>query len=218
MADVLAELRAEGLIPGWRDEPYPVLRHWGEAPRLQIERAAVPKFGTRGFGVHLNGFLRTPEGLDMWVGRRSMSKPTGPGKLDQVVAGGQPLGIGIRENMIKECGEEADIDPALAAKARAVGALSYRCERPEGLRDDVIYCYDLELPADFEPHNADGEVEAFYRWSIEQVLETLEGGEAFKFNCALVCIDFLLRHGVLTPERPDYEALTHGLHLPATDW
>lgn len=216
VAEVLVVLRDEGLIPGWRDEAYPVVQSWGEAPRLQIERAAVPKFGTRGFGVHLNGYRRGPAGLEMWVGRRSRNKPTGPGKLDQVVAGGQPHGIGIRENMIKECHEEAGLGAEIAAGVVPVGAVSYRCERPEGLRDDVLYCYDLELPADFEPRNEDGEVEAFYLWPIEKVVEVLETTDEFKFNCALVCIDFLIRHGLLTPEHPHYEALLHGLRLPAS--
>ena len=161
VAEALLALREAGALGGWRDEPYPVVRRWGEAPRLQIERAAVPRFGVRGFGVHMNGFRRDADGLRMWVGRRSRNKPTGPGKLDQLVAGGQPHGIGILENMIKECGEEAGIAPELAGRVVPVGIVSYRCERPEGLRDDVLYCYDLEVPADFEPRNEDGEVEEF---------------------------------------------------------
>ena len=214
VAEVLARLRDEGLIEGWRDEPYPVVQAWGEAPRLQVERAAVPKLGLRGFGVHLNGFVREAEGLKMWVGRRSRHKPTGPGKLDQLVAGGQPHGIGIRDNMVKECAEEAGIDDALAARVRPVGMITYRCERSEGLRDDVIYCYDLELPADFAPRNTDGEVEAFYLWPIGRVVEVLSESDDFKFNCALVAIDFLVRHGLLEPDAPHYEAVLRGLRLP----
>ncbi len=214
IAEVLAVLRDEGEISGWRDEAYPVVQSWGEAPRLEMERAAVPKFGVRGFGVHMNGYIRRTEGIEMWVGRRAKTKPTGPGKLDQLVAGGQPIGIGIRENMIKECQEEAGIPPALAQRVTAVGAVSYRCERPEGLRDDVLYCFDLELPEDFTPQNTDGEVEAFYLWSLDRVIEVLSTGEDFKFNCALVAIDFLLRRGFIEPDWRDYTALMHGLRLP----
>ena len=217
VAEALLRLKEIGEIPGWRDEPYPVMKRWGETPRLQIERAAVPRFGVRGFGVHMNGFRRDPEGVKMWIGRRSRHKPTGPGKLDQLVAGGQPHGIGILENMVKECGEEAGIPPELAARVVPVGIVSYLCERPEGLRDDVAYCYDLEVPADFEPHNTDGEVEAFYLWSIDEVIERLEQTEDFKFNCALVAIDFLVRHGLIDPDRADYDPIIHGLRLPAED-
>ena len=42
VADVLGRMRAAGDIPRWRDEAYPILRRWGEAPLLTIERAAVP--------------------------------------------------------------------------------------------------------------------------------------------------------------------------------
>jgi hypothetical protein len=41
--------------------------------------------------------------------------------LDHIAAGGQPHGIGIMENVIKECGEEANIDPSVASKAIPVG-------------------------------------------------------------------------------------------------
>ncbi|MGF1607811.1 MAG: DUF4743 domain-containing protein [Kiloniellales bacterium] len=213
LAEVLARLRAEGGVPGWRGEPYPVVRSWGETPLMQIERAAVPLFGVRGFGVHLNGFVETPNGLEMWIGKRAMSKPTGPGKLDHLAAGGQPHGLGIRENMIKECQEEAGMAPKLAARVVPVGTVSYRCARREGLRDDVLFCFDLEVPPDFEPRNTDGEVEAFYRWPIARVIETLKEGDAFKFNVALVIIDFLVRRGLLDPDDPDYSAIVEGLRL-----
>lgn len=211
LAEVLAVLREEGLIQGWRDEPYPVVQSWGDSPRLELERAAVPKFGVRGFGVHLNGFVRAADGLEMWVARRSRHKPTGPGKLDQIAAGGQPIGIGIRDNMIKESREEADIPLPLAQRVVPVGTLSYLCERPEGLRDDVVFCFDLELPADFEPQNTDGEVEAFYRWPLPEVIERLSESDDFKFNSALVVIDCLLRRGLLDPDDPDYHAIASGL-------
>lgn len=45
-------------------------------------------------GVHLNGFVCLPGGSrELWVARRSASKPTWPGKLDHIAAGGQPHGL-----------------------------------------------------------------------------------------------------------------------------
>jgi 8-oxo-dGTP pyrophosphatase MutT (NUDIX family) len=213
VAEVLRELKAQGEIPLWRGEDYPVLLRWGEAPALKVERAAVPLLGTRGFGVHVNGLVRGPEGLEMWVGKRAADKQTAPGKLDHLVAGGQPFGLGVRENMIKEAGEEAGITADLAARARAVGAVSYRCERPEGLRDDVLFCYDLELPADFVPKNTDGEVESFALWPIEEVLARLRETEDFKFNVALVILDLAIRRGLIAPDDPNYQEIWEGLRL-----
>ena len=47
----------------------------------------VGLFGTVQYGVHINGYFRHPKkGMYVWVGKRSMSKPTWPGKLDQMVS------------------------------------------------------------------------------------------------------------------------------------
>lgn len=217
MADVLARLRDDGMIKGWRDEPYPVATRFSAPALFVMERAAVPLFGVKGYGVHVNGYVVDGGGVRMWVGRRSLTKPTGPGKLDQMVAGGQPAGISVADNLIKECAEEAAIPAALAVRAVAVGTVSYLTERSEGLRDDVLFDYDLELPADFRPTNADGEVADFHLWPIEQVIETLERPDEFKFNSGLVAIDFLVRRGFIDPGRPDYVDIVEGLHVREPD-
>ena len=209
---VLRRLADDGLIPGWRDEAYPVGPSFAAPPMFQMERAAVPLFGVRAYGVHLNGFVRRGDAIDMWVGRRSLDKPVAPGKLDQIVAGGQPIGLSLAANLRKESAEEASIPRPLINRARPVGAVSYCTERSEGLRHDVLFCYDVELPADFTPVNTDGEIAEFHLWSMGRVAETVEGGDDFKFNCALVVIDFLIRHGLIAPDHPDYVALVRGLH------
>jgi len=122
---------------------------------------------------------------------------------------------GVRENLAKECAEEASIPPELAARAVAVGALSYRCERPEGLRDDVVFCFDLTLPPDFRPDNTDGEVDEFFLWPVERVIEAVRETEDFKFNVNLVVLHLMLRRGLLNPDDPDYQAIVEGLWLAA---
>lgn len=211
MAEVLAVLREEGMVPAWRDESYPVVRRFGDEPLLRMERAGVPVFGIRAFGVHMNGFVRRGNGVEMWIARRSRTKPTFPGMLDNTVAGGQPFGLTLTENLIKECGEEASIPPDLAARATPVSAVSYMAAVEEGLKPDVQYCFDLELPADFTPRPNDDEIEEFYLWPIEKVAEIVRETAEFKFNCNLVLIDFLIRHGLIGPEDPDYIDIVHGL-------
>ncbi|MFZ1413925.1 MAG: DUF4743 domain-containing protein [Defluviicoccus sp.] len=208
---VLRQLRARGLFGGWRDEPYPVLSGRSESALLTVERAAVPQFGLVASGVHVNGFVRSEAGLKMWVGRRSLTKPTAPGKLDQIVAGGRPAGYTVQETLIKEAAEEASIPEGLIRTARAVGTITYATRQPEGLRRDVLFLYDLELPLDFAPVNADDEIASFELWPIAQLIETVRDTDAFKFNCALVVIDFLMRHGYLDPDGADYVALAEGL-------
>ena len=214
-ATVEPALRAfadQGLITAWRDEPYPVMKDWGETPLMQIERAACPALGIRSWGVHVNGYVRKRDGLYMWVAKRASDKPTYPGMLDNMVAGGQPIGIGLHANVIKEAQEEAGIPAEISERAVAVGMISYVHHREAGLSPDQMFCYDLELPLDFIPENTDGEVEEFTLLPIAEVAETVRDTHAFKFNCNLVIIDFLIRHGVLTPDNePDYVTLCQKL-------
>lgn len=67
-------------------------------------------------------------------------------------------GIPPGECVIKECGEEASIPSDLAAAARPVGIVSYVQNYQGCCKRDVLFCYDLELPAEFVPEPDDGEV------------------------------------------------------------
>jgi isopentenyldiphosphate isomerase len=208
---VVRKLEAEGLIKGRRNEYYPVSTTFAAKPLAKIERAAIPPFGLRAYGVHMNGFVRKADGIHMWIGRRAKDKHTYPGLLDNTVAGGQPMGIGLLDNLVKECKEEAAIPEALARRAVPVGAITYCMEADDGLKPDVQFCYDLELPEDFVPHNTDGEIESFMLWPIAKVAEIVRDTGEFKFNCNLVIIDFLVRHGLIAPEHPDYLDIVAGL-------
>lgn len=204
-------LEADGVVQGRRNENYPACPEWGRPADFEIERAAAPHFGIRSYGVHMTGYVRKPDGLHIWVARRARAKPTYPGMLDNTVAGGQPVGLGLVENMIKECGEEAGIPPDLARGVVPVGAISYRMDAPDGLKPDVQFCFDLELPSEFTPRNTDGEIDEFFLWPWRRVAETVERTREFKFNCNLVLIDFFVRHGLIAPDHPDYLAICAGL-------
>ena len=208
---VVRVLEADGIVRGRRDEAYPVLVNWGEAPLLRIERAAAPHFGIRSYGVHMTGYVRTPDGPLIWVARRARNKPTYPGMLDNTVAGGQPVGLGLHDNMVKECREEAGIPEELARKAVCTGAITYRMDAEDGLKPDVQFCFDLELPADFVPRNTDGEIDEFFAWPWRKAAEVVSETREFKFNCNLVLIDFFVRHGLVDPGRGDYLDIVAGL-------
>ena len=81
-----------------------------------------------------------------------------------------------------------------------------------GLRDDLIFSYDLELPLDFQPSNKDGEVEDFQLWPVERVMEVVAGGDEFKFNCNLVLIDFFIRHALLTAKDHNFDMICQELY------
>jgi hypothetical protein len=212
----LRSLRADGWFRAWRDEPYPVGPSF--TTRLfQMERAAVPAFGVCAYGIHVNGFVGAGADLKLWVGRRSRHKPTYPGQLDHIVAGASPPASASRRNLLKECAEEASLTPNIVRQARPVGIVSYLLENEEGLRNDVLFNYDLGLPPDVVPVNADGEIEEFFLWPIERVVRELIETANFKFNVAFVIIDFLVRHGFIGPEDPDYLELVRRLRRRPVD-
>jgi 8-oxo-dGTP pyrophosphatase MutT (NUDIX family) len=190
-----------------RHEMYPVIAQWGDEPLAQIDRVAVPWFGVRGFGIHVNGFTRKRDGIHLWVGERAADRLIDPGKLDNLIGGGQPIGLTLEQNLCKEAQEEAGINADLAMSAKPVREIRYLVERHGGLRNDVLFIYDLELPDGYTPHNTDGEVAAFHLMPLAEVAAIVHDTDKFKFNCNLVIIDFLMRHGFLTPEHAEYGAL-----------
>ncbi|KAJ6381823.1 hypothetical protein OIU77_030481 [Salix suchowensis] len=206
----LAEEEKE-LIPGIRNELYPVKRSFGSPPYFSLERAAAPYFGIKAYGVQMNGFVERDGKKFLWIGKRSPLKQTFPGMLDNLVAGGLPHGMSCVANLIKECEEEAGIPLSLSNQAMSVGAVSYVDVDGYRYKRDVLFCYDLELPGDFIPKNQDGEVESFKLIPVENVANVIRRTCFFKPNCSLVILDFLFRHGYIRPECLGYLDLLQSL-------
>lgn len=217
VAEVTASLKERGVVTGWRDELVTVATRFDAPPALMMERAAYPLFGIKGYGAHLNGFVRCPDGQTrLWIGKRAATKQTWPGKRDHLVAGQIGGGLSPQETIIKECFEEAGIPEPLARTSRPVGFVSYRGQDEQGrLKNDVLFCFDLELPADFKPEPVDGEVESFELMDLEAVADLIQASPedpgAFKPNVNLVIIDFLVRHGFVPPDAPGYLPLVASL-------
>jgi len=211
---VVEALVAENRVPKWRNETFDVMARWGETPIFRLDRGAVPFFGTRAYGVHLNGCVREGGGLKLWIGRRAPDKRVSPNKLDNIVAGGIGNGHGIVATLYKEAAEEAAIPAPLIERAVPVGAVSYCMETELGIRDDVLFLYDLDLPADFVPRNRDGEIVEFELMAAEHVIERVRTSDDFKFNVNLVMLDFALRHGLIAVDDPEYLDVASGLHRP----
>jgi hypothetical protein len=210
--EVALALHQDEGTPRLRGERYRVATGWGEPDLMTVDRGVVSLFGVRAYGIHVNGLVHRPDGLHLWVGRRALDKSVAPGKLDNMVAGGQPAGLTLMENLCKEAAEEADIPAALAATARPVGAIGYCMEDEWGLKPDVMFCYDLDIPPDFTPRNTDGELLDFTLWPITRVAERVRTTADFKFNVNLVILDLLVRHGLLDPDREaDYVEIVTGL-------
>lgn len=212
--EVVEALVVENRLPKWRNETFDVMSRWGEQPLFRVDRGAVAFFGVRAYGVDLNGYRRDPGGLYLWVGRRAPDKRLAPDKLDNLVAGGIGNGYGIAATLAKEADEEAGIPARLIERAVPVGAITYLMENDIGIRDSVLFVYDLEMPAEFVPHNRDGEVVDFALMRAESVIERVRATDDFKFDVNLVLLDFALRHGLIAIEDPEYLDVASGLHRP----
>ncbi|KAK3353532.1 NUDIX hydrolase domain-like protein [Lasiosphaeria hispida] len=216
------------ILKGWRSELWPVHGRNGEL-LFSMERSAMGLFGTTRYGVHLTAFIRRDDGeskydFRIWVPRRSLTKSTYPGMLDNTVAGGLMTAEDPFECIIREADEEASLPEEVVRKhATEVGTITYifvTDERSGGepgyIYPECQWVYDLELPADESiiPEPKDGEVHSFALCTVEEIQEQLAQG-MWKPNCALVMLDFFLRHGILTPENePHYEELRARAHRP----
>jgi 8-oxo-dGTP pyrophosphatase MutT (NUDIX family) len=198
----IARAAADAGLCRWRGEAFDVRADLAGPVLATIDRGALAAFGVQAQGVHMDGIVRRADGLHLWVARRSASKAVDPGKLDHITAGGMPAGLTAMQTLVKEAGEEAAIPPELAARAVQTCAIRYAMDRPEGLSRDTAFCYELELPADFVPVPADGEVAGFELWPIARAVAVVRETEDFKFNVSLVLMTLFQRHGLL----PDSEA------------
>ncbi|CAB3801885.1 NUDIX hydrolase [Paraburkholderia fynbosensis] len=204
LGSVIGALAAEGRIPGWRDETYAIRNAFDAPPLAYIERAASRFFGTMTYAVHLNGVVEYADGAQkgapqLWIARRSDTKATDPGMLDNVVAGGIGWGFGIEATIIKECWEEAGIPEEIAARAVAGRTAHVLQSLPEGTQAEQIFIYDLALPADFAPRNQDGEVGEHRLARIDEVARWIEEG-AMTVDASLATLDCLLRRRWLDEE------------------
>ncbi|UKZ82164.1 hypothetical protein TrVFT333_009948 [Trichoderma virens FT-333] len=110
-------------------------------------------------------------------------------------------------------------DPLVRGTAEWVGNVTYIyiTEAKHVGEDGYIYpecqwVYDLKLPVDVVPRPKDGEVEEFLLCDVDEIKRDLRAGK-FKPNCALVMIDFFIRHGILTEaNEPDLAAIKARMH------
>ena len=224
LAKLLDTWRKDGhlrVLGGWRNELYPI---YGARKELlcNVERAASSLFGIVTYGVHMTVYVQNHNEIKIWVPRRAATKQTWPGKLDNSVAGGITSGEQPFASLIREAAEEASLPENLVRKgAKSCGIVSYyflgdpivengrQLDQPE-----CEYVYDLEVDESTTLKPSDSEVESFKLMTVEEVQKAMHQGE-FKPNCALVLLDFFIRHGILTAENePDYFEICTRLHRP----
>jgi len=197
-----ARLRADGLIVGWRDEAFALHDRLGGEHGV-IERAASRFWGVLTFGAHCNGYLADPSGrpTHLWIARRSLAKPTDPGRLDNLIGGGVPWGQSPREAVIREGWEEAGLEPHQMTGLVTGGRIDLECDVAEGRQCERLHVFDLALPPDFVPRAVDGEVAEHRLMTVAEALARTAVGE-LTTDAALATLDFAVRHRLLQPIAP----------------
>lgn len=202
-AQANAWLRAEGLVRAWRDEPFALPSPSSGRVLATIERASSRFWGTLTLGAHCNGWVAGADGRPaaLWVARRSDTKPTDPGMLDNLIGGGVPAGQSPLQALVREGWEEAGLGPARMAQALPGRVIELHRDIPEGLQFERLHAYDLELHHGEQPCNQDGEVADLRLQPVEEAAAAAADGR-MTVDAALVTLDFLLRHGLLpAPQR-----------------
>ncbi|KAI0442874.1 hypothetical protein F4803DRAFT_346418 [Xylaria telfairii] len=186
------------------------------AEKVTMERFAAPLFGILLQGAHMIAYVRSRATEDdcgvisgLWIPRRAKHLFSSPNMLDATVAGGIAAGTTALETIIKEAGEEATLPPELVrTRVRSTGLLTYvsSTDAIHGwpgesglLCPGIVYTYEMELPEDVVPKPHDGEVGSYSLMSVGDVQAALLNNE-FKPDAAVVVVDFLIRHGVITAE------------------
>ncbi|HEY6134741.1 MAG TPA: DUF4743 domain-containing protein [Rubrivivax sp.] len=199
-------LRAEGLIVAWRDEAFPLFSPASGAVLATFERASARFWGTLTLGAHCNGYVADSDGRParLWIARRSRTKATDPGRLDNLVGGGVPLGQSPHDTVVREGWEEAGLDAAQMQAVQAGRVIEIDRDVPEGRQFERLHVFDLLLPAGLQPCNQDGEVESLQCEPLERAIRQAAGDE-MTVDAALATLDFLLRHRLLPA--PQHERL-----------
>ncbi|MBM9888045.1 MULTISPECIES: NUDIX hydrolase [Deefgea] len=188
-------LHQQGFILGWRNENYGV---YSEDAREEsdfkhalcaLERASFRRFGFLSRAVHINAYY--PDGT-LCLGVRANNKSIDPNKLDNMAAGGIPLGESIYDCAIRELAEEAGAPLQIAKFIQFAEIIHTRRNESDGTHNEILYCYDLALPDDFVPHNQDGEVAEFHRLRPSEVIKQLN---SMTWDAGAVTSSFILRNG-----------------------
>jgi len=218
LEQVLLDMKSKDLftaLRGWRSECYEIKPQFSAPVLFKMERCATPLFGVRQYGVQINGFVQhSSMGLSLWMQRRSSTKQTWPGKLDNFVGGGLSEGLGVLDTAVKEAGEEANVPEDLAVKMRGAGAVSFFHQSERGIHPGTEFVFDLELPETFQPSNNDGEVDDWKLVPVEQVVDIISSQD-YKITSSPVALDFLIRRGLVTVDQVDnLPEVVELLHLP----
>jgi hypothetical protein len=202
------ETARRGITP--RKPEYPDGDDWfavgGPDPVFTVRRFFSRFLGVRYDSVFVNGF----DGGDYCLSIRGSGVEQAAGAYDVLVAGARQHHQTLQQAVIHEGAQEAGIDPAHAARVKHVSTLRLYYHGPYGfLKDEEFNIHDFDFANSFTPRNdATWEVAGFHTLPLSDLLRALETTpEKFKGQIILILVDFLIRHGLITPQYPDFDRI-----------
>lgn len=166
-------------------------RTFGSDKIYTIKRNHLSLFGFPAYGVHCNVWSKYKNSFIIHLAKRSTKLKNFPGLYDNLIAGGQPDGISIIDNLKKEAFEEAGLNAFYINPAVKGSNVHYMHNERKNFNSAIIFNYHLEKKSEMKFVNQDGEVDDFLSIDIENLYEILERG-LLKPNCIIPILDFLI--------------------------
>ena len=231
-ANVTDHLLSTGIISHKHSDVYPIYPFAGgedttvneKTVLAHVNRSTAPYLGIDSVGVHLNCYVCQHEGehrgavspvnaekiRGVWLAKRSPTKSHHPNYWDSTVAGGQPAGLSLVDNIVKEAQEEAGVPSKWIQGKSSVTSdtkfsdhtndpLTITTAKPDGtcMKRSLYYSCDLQVPHGWTPTPVDGEVSEFRLYSMKELEEELRHGDSVRPAIRAVLLDFMIRHEAL---------------------
>ena len=158
---------------------------------FKINRKHLSQFGLPVYGVHCNVWSKLKNSTIFHFAIRSKKLKKFPGFYDNLIAGGQPVGLSIEENLQKESYEEAGLNIKQISQAKKSSTVHYMHNDRKKFNSSVIFIYQLEKTDDMIFKNQDGEVDEFIQIEANEIYKIIEK-KILKPNCIIPIIDFLI--------------------------
>nr|XP_018266414.1 uncharacterized protein I303_00389 [Kwoniella dejecticola CBS 10117]OBR88572.1 hypothetical protein I303_00389 [Kwoniella dejecticola CBS 10117] len=188
---------------------------------LEIERSAAPIFGFTVPNVHLIAHQGEGGDVRIWVQKHVDIDKDGQSRekfnTSVTLSGAVPAGKTPFEAAVTAAHEDAGwTEDFTKAHMKNTGMVSlFQIAKWGGLVPGT-YVYDLRLPSEdsigYQVPKSSDESTTFQSLSISEVFAALNKNE-FRPTSAAVMVDFLIRHGHITPENePNYAKIIRRLH------
>ena len=112
---------------------------------------------------------------------------------DNLIGGGQPGNLSLRENLYKEGFEEVGVKKSFFKDSKLESVIDYCHVKDNLLHSAIIATYDVKVSEEFEFSNNDNEVQRVEKFELNETLNLLEE-KKLKPNCIIPICDFLIRN------------------------